>query len=310
MANTPSLAGIEPQFRSMIESAATDIGVEPQDVLEKLHNAGAMTVPMLKSASIESIQEIGFNKIPAETLARNWRSSKWADPEEAPREDPGVVDDQSTSVPMSALEYMRGAGRYHDAELVDKYNPSSPRDEFGNEMYRRFNGTCILVFNPDGDFDREATKQVLKLMEEGLDPGDEYFYPDGVCVQTYPVGQKPDQVFDTSPFAEETPLINGRCPVTKVDLSSLTPQILQFLCVAVRVGEVNPDNRRDVKEAVSIAQRAQNLSETSTEMWRNLASEFHETAKEFKLLEETGDLPRLKVRKGSAKTPEGDPFCK
>ncbi len=270
----------------MIQSGVNATNTDFDAIATALLEAGISTPIMLRSITRETIEEtLKVSRPIAETLAAVWRESK---------------SEESQDSIGKVVEALAGVGDKTDDQLIDAYDPTNPKSKVGKELFARHNGIRFVVFR-DEQIDREATKEVLAVVKEGHDLGGRYTLEDGTIVDLYSVGQKPQTMFETSPFDQGRALVRGKCLTTNILLNNVSHSIRQFLAVLfdVELCDLTSSGlRREAKTAVQTAE---------LHGMKGLRTDYPEVAYRYDELEREDRLPRLKISAAKA-SGKGDPF--
>lgn len=124
------------------------------------------------------------------------------------------------------------------------------------ELRARFGTRRFILFTPEGRYDATASMEALRLTalsEATGTPVEHLFELNGTLVPLYPLGERPLQVVDTSPFAPERPLVGSRCAVTHQDMAEIPRSVRQFLALVVEAGLIRVTDRHAVTELCRIA---------------------------------------------------------
>lgn len=253
------------QFNTHIDE---DARVDVEGVVKKLRTSGATTDEALKACSWEDIKDCGVPVLLAKQAAKIFR---------------GKVEESAPTDSTAALvEMLKGVDKMEIEELVQKYDPAKPKSPVAVELSKRFANTKPLVFTVEGEFDREATLERMRQIEQGLPVEDTHFYKKGGLVPAYAVGQGPSKIFDLCPI-EKTILLSSQSSQLHLDWSSVDRRTRQLVAIAAE------------KEGLTVAKRTEckALWRAAKEGFDTVAEEYPEAAMEFRSRETLGTLPTL-----------------
>jgi hypothetical protein len=178
-------------------------------------------------------------------------------------------------------------------DLVADYDLNEPDDPVGQELKRRFGEAKVIVLVPESETPVVAIAETLDLMADHKDgrTAQSETMVDGVLVETYAVGEKPNVILDEDPlFRGEALRRNGRSNrEPRLDWSTVSQEARQFARIAVEIGAIEPTSRRDSKDIHTFASQG----------IKALSEEFLDVGLEFRRRKHADDLPKLKVVPGS-----------
>lgn len=185
-------------------------------------------------------------------------------------------------------------------DLVADYDINEPDDPVSAELKRRFGDAKVIVLDPHAETPTVAIADTLDLMtdyKEGRGLSDKVMI-DGLLVEPFAVGEKPHLILEEDPlFVGEALRQNGRSTRgNRIDWSPIKGESRQFVRVAVDIGAIEPESRRDSKDIYLAA----------LDGIKSLEGEFPEVGLEFRKRKQTGDLPKLKVVPGASR--KNQPF--
>ena len=170
-------------------------------------------------------------------------------------------------------------------QLLEDYKPDHTDHPVTRALKSRFKDSEVIVFKPDStEVDIEATANYIADLEQGF-PTEDMIESQGEMVRPLKVGQIPEKVVDEDPLFAGTPLKRGRSIVNRVNWSGIDIAIKQFVRLAVEMGEIDPDDKRDVKDTIKLANGATSL--------RAFKEEYPEVALEYREQSKLNKLPSL-----------------
>ena len=178
-------------------------------------------------------------------------------------------------------------------DLVFAYDPFQPTSPAAEEIRKRTNNARCLVFNVDGQtINREATiREVTALINN--DPEREIVVIDNVPMKLYRVGERPPKTIDEHPLYKGTPLRSDGTDQLGLNWTKIPLEVRQLLLIAVSLtGELSVNTNDEVHDVYT---RASAADATQT-----LRARYLQAALKFKELEQAGNLPTLKVIRGSS----------
>lgn len=171
------------------------------------------------------------------------------------------------------------------AKLIEDYIPENPSHPISIELKKRFGDKSIIAFKPESKLiDIEATANYISDLEQGF-PEEETVTIDGVLVRLYAIGKVPNQLIDEDPLFRGSPLKRGRSIVNRVNWLKVSQDARQFVRIAVEMGEIDTDDKRDIRDVIKEAEKGiKSLKET-----------YPEVDLEYREREERDELPKLKM---------------
>ena len=137
-------------------------------------------------------------------------------------------------------------------QLLEDYNPTKKDHPITIVLRKRYGNAPVIIFKLDTtEVDIEATANYIVDLDNGY-PSDELVESQGEMVRPLMVGEVPDQVVDEDPLFANSPLKRGRSIVNRADWSGIHIDCRQFANIAVKTGEIDPDDKRDVKDLMSL----------------------------------------------------------
>ena len=168
-------------------------------------------------------------------------------------------------------------------QLLEDYDPNRNDSPVNIILNKRFENKAVIVFKPDTtEVDIEATANYIADLDAGF-PEEETVESQGELVRLYKVGEVPDQIMKEDPLFEGSPLKRERSIVNRANWSGISDESRQFVSIAVEMEEIDPNDRRDVKDIIKLASLG----------LKNLQNEFPEVYLRYKERKKLNRLPNL-----------------
>jgi hypothetical protein len=276
---------------SKLDSARTALEgttVNVDEFLKKLaafygyEDPAKLTSEELESATWEDLEECGLPKGKARQIAKIFRGSE--------KKEETVVKVDISNDPE------KHAATLTPVQLVDHYDPDNHTNPYGSRLKEVTEDLKCLAFNEDGSFNREISKQLVQEIVDGY-PARFEITINGLPLQTYHVGNRPDRI------ADENPAVPGQllrpngvsdvgCNWGEIDLS-----IRQLVYLAVKeTGETGKDSEMDIFDRIENKDFAQ------------VAQRYRKASVKFQERKKLGTLPMLKLRLGKDGDRPNNPF--
>jgi hypothetical protein len=166
---------------------------------------------------------------------------------------------------------------------LEDYDPKRTDNPITAVLKERFGNSKVIVFKPDSsEVDIEATANYIADLEQGFGE-EELVESEGEMVKLYKVGQIPDQVVAEDPIFIGAPLKRDRSIIGRYNWADVDLESRQFIRLAVEEREIDPEDRRDVREVLKIA----------SEGVKALKEEFPEVSVIFREKKNLNKLPSL-----------------
>jgi len=137
-------------------------------------------------------------------------------------------------------------------QLLEDYDPKQTDSPITIVLKKRFGNKAVIVFKPETtEVDIEATANYIADLEQGF-PEEDTVKSQGELVRLNKVGKVPDQIIDEDPLFPNTPLKRGRSIVNRASWANISIECRQFARIAVETGEIDPDDKRDVKDVMKL----------------------------------------------------------
>ena len=137
-------------------------------------------------------------------------------------------------------------------QLLEDYDPKQSDSPITIVLKKRFGNKAVIVFKPETtEVDIEATANYIADLEQGF-PEEDTVKSQGELVRLNKVGKVPDQIIDEDPLFPNTPLKRGRSIVNRANWANISIECRQFARIAVETGEIDPDDKRDVKDVMKL----------------------------------------------------------
>ncbi len=263
-----ALAIVESHNSSLGEDAEK---INAENFVAKLKEMGGTSEQALSACTWEDLQDCGLPRILARSVANTFRA-------EEKDQKIVIVDDDP----------VKHAARCKPDELVDKYDPEDSNNPYGERLSVLSKGERILVFNDNGSFNTDATKNELQRIRDGR-KGREQVGVDGVILKTYQVGNRPGRYVDEHPLFKGVPLESNGNSANGIAWGDIPFGIRQLTHIAVNMtDELDPND----DEEIDIFEKLDGKD------WAKCAARYPQAAVQFKSLKNLGDLPKLKVELG------------
>jgi hypothetical protein len=180
-------------------------------------------------------------------------------------------------------------------QLADHYDPSNVNNAVAEEMRKRAQNRPCLIFNPDGNFNADATAKVIQEAIDGFPARATYQIGDKI-VKVYPVGGRPGMMADENPLYPGRILRpDGSCDLTGRSWANIPYNIRVLERLAVENGELPVQKVDQAHTAIDLAEKGEFT--TLCQRWQKAALRYQE-------LEQRGELPKLKaeLNGGNAET--------
>ncbi len=251
-----------------------DNQVKFEEFVKKLTNLGGSSDDALRAVSWEDLQDCGLPKIMARRLTYIFRKTS---------DDNGGKSTYISEKKVAMLSYK---------ELIEHYNPKDVKNSVGKRLKNLSDGKKFIVFDNDS---KVITDETVKLLEDIINvlPEVDTAFVNGMPLQTYSVGERPDF------YAEENPIYPGRalrsneaCDQTGRSWQGVALEIRQLLWIAVEETEEliisSVANASDVLDKV--------LSKDCSTI--SLRTRYPEASKKLDEYAKIGRPPLLKIRIG------------
>lgn len=204
------------------------------------------------------------------------------------------------------------AARLSVDKLIDKYNPDLQPDAYGKrlgEIARAYTKNTlsapkVLIFDDKGKFDAQLTKDEFDRLK-GVGADRDIAIHKGNSYETFPVGNRPPEFAEQSPWNPAETLYNG---VSNGDVhwGQLSRKARQLIYI-VTFKTPAYDYRLHDKDLKTLAtyREAELFDElhTAADDFQAAVKIFPYAGAFFKDLERQGELPSMKVPVGGAATP-------
>lgn len=267
------------------ELVPADDRLDADKVIAALKKAGGTSDFALKACSFEDLQGVGLPKLMARQVARMFR-------EETDEGDkPGLVTAK------------RAAGMT-PKQLLAVYDVRDADNAVGKRLAELAKGKRCIVFTDDGAVDVEAS---AKLLGEIRDGDTEREFCGNPPRKTYRIGERPVELADEDPTRRGHALRGGNeCGQTGRSWEGVSHEVRAFIYIAVHdTGEAKVNSMDDRHHVIDLAIEEDALAK--------LRTRYPATSVRFDYLKRLGELPKLKVPRGSMGGPAGrinDPFCR
>lgn len=173
------------------------------------------------------------------------------------------------------------------SELVESYDPEDPKGPVAKRLADLSRGQRFVVF--DGQVvDHESTTKLLLEVKAGHDGRDRYKL-NGKFVPVYKVGDMPPNMVEENPFYKGRALRpDGTCDQTNRSWDGVDFKVRQLVRLIVLHHSVS----YDTEGANDLMDKVMAAGDGAFEV---LSDRYPKASEEFGKLEESGDLPRLKV---------------
>jgi len=189
--------------------------------------------------------------------------------------------------------------------LLEDYNPNRSDHPVTIVLKKRFGNKPVIVFKPDStEVDIEATANYIADLDQGF-PEEDTVESQGELVRIYKVGDVPNKVIKEDPLFVGSPLKRERSIVNRVNWTNVSNEARQFVRIAVEIGEIDPNDRVDVRDIVNMANDSVENGLTS------LKQDFPEVYLEYKERKKLNNLPNLTMAMKEAearKSAHNNPF--
>lgn len=301
----PSNTNTSDSWENRIQNASVFLGIEPCQVEHLLKQLGVEKEPTgMEMLSDEEITPFGdLRKIFSDDMdvplaklrmamkhLRGPKDSKKADsvdPETVKLKDKYGIKISLKNIPTE--------------QLLEDYLPERKDHPITMVLKERFGNKPIIVFKPDSrEIDMEATINYVTDLEDGF-PEEKFVMSNGEPVCPLAVGHVPCDLVEEDPLFIGSPLKRGRSIANRANWNDVSKNIRQFVRIAVEMGVIDPEDRRDVRDVLQLASGSNALEE--------LKKEFPEVALEYREREKLNNLPSLVMSMKEAQTArKQDPF--
>jgi len=287
-ANNQSETSTPDSWEFRIRTAATFLGIEPEDVVKALKELGVEQEPAgLEMLSDDSISPFGdlmkvFGDARQIPIAKVRLAAKYLrGPKESPKTDTLDPELVELKKKYGIKLKMKDAD---PADLLQHYHPDKPNHPVTQALKARFGTSqAVIVFNPESKIvDIDETANYMSDLEQGF-PEQNTVESDGVLVRLYPIGKIPNQMIDEDPLFPGQPLKRERSIVNRVNWTNIDEETRKFCRLVVDNEEIDADNKIEVRQFMKIV--AKGLKE--------LADVYPEVDLEYRELKQKCELPRL-----------------
>lgn len=189
------------------------------------------------------------------------------------------------------------------SELLQFYHPDKT-NHISIALKKKYGDKPIIVFKPESNIiDIEATANYSADLEQGF-PEQDSVEVDGCLVRIYPIGKMPNQTIEEDPLFEGRPLKRGRSMVNRINWSDIGYPIRQFCRIIVERGDIDVNDRFQVKELLQFA-TVLNLQKSKATELRKV---YPEADLEYRERSQKDCLPRLLMQIDDIKERKQNPF--
>jgi hypothetical protein len=137
-------------------------------------------------------------------------------------------------------------------QLLEDYDPTKKDHPITLVLLNRYNDEKVIIFRPDTtEVDVEATADYITDLDQGF-PQEAMVQSQGEFVCPMAVGDVPDQVIEEDPLFPNSPLKRGRSIVNRSNWANISIECRQFARIAVETDEIDPHDKRDVKDVMKL----------------------------------------------------------
>lgn len=194
---------------------------------------------------------------------------------------------KETNIPDARPVSSKKADKMTFRELVENYLPEDANNSVGKRLKEISKDQPFIVFSSGRTVDVDTTLKLLEEVRQGYE-GRDTIDVSGEINEVYVVGDLPDNFVDENPLYPGRPLRpDGTCDQTNRSWAGVPLNIRQFIRIAIDEGEleiVNLDKANDIIDLVM-----------ASDPWQKLKIRYRKTALEFKKLQDTQELPSLKL---------------
>ena len=275
-------------WENRIEQAAIFLGLKPEEVEAGLKELGVEKEPAgLEMLSDEEVTLFGdirkvFGDDKEIPIAKVRMAMKYLrGPKDSPK-----TDSLSTEAYKMKEKYGVKLKLEHipTEQLLEDYNPNRSDHPITLVLKKRFGDNPVIAFKPDStEVDIEATANYITDLDVGY-AVEETVESQGELVRLYKVGEVPHQVIEEDPMFEGYPLKRGRSTINRVKWLDVPIEERQFIRILVESNEIDPNDRRDIRDILDIAE---------TDGIAGLKKEFPEAALTWRERKNMDSLPNL-----------------
>jgi len=274
-------------WESRIETAATFLGITPEEVVESLLELGVEKEPAgLEMLSDDSISPFGdlmkvFGDVREIPIAKVRLAAKYLrGPKDSAKTD--TLDPELVEL-KKKYGFKLKMQDVDPAELLTHYHPERPSHPVTQALKKRFGRQNVIIFKPDSKtVDVDETANYMADLEQGY-PEQDTVESDGVLVRVYPVGQVPNQMVDEDPLFPGQPLKRERSIINRVNWNNIDEETRKFCRIVVDNDEIDVNNKLEVRQFMRLVSKG----------IKELASTYPEVDLEYRELKQKDELPKL-----------------